>query len=211
MARHHQTGGVNGTANEAVNGDSWSDDAKDRGHLLLFSAHDEPTLRNNLIDHSAACNDAPLLDLAYTLGARRTKFTWRTFAVAKQGSVDSAIEGAAAGITSRPLEAARPAFVFTGQGAQWPQMGASLMRLYPRVRETVRRLDKHLSQLTLPPMWSIEEALQEPAETSVVNDAEYAQPLTTAVQIALVDLLGHWGVRPLATVGHSSGMLLIIT
>lgn len=96
-----------------------------------------------------------------------------------------------------------------GQGAQWARMGATLLHLYPSVvRQTIQKLDHHLSQLALPPSWTIESVLQQPKETSIINDAEYSQPLCTAVQIALVDLLNHWGVTPLATVGHSSGTYL---
>lgn len=40
---------------------------------------------------------------------------------------------------------------------------------------------------------------------SNINRAEYSQPLCTAVQIALVDLLYHIGVHPMVVVGHSSG------
>lgn len=189
-----------------TNGHSgWVDDVEDRSHLLVFTAHDDPTLKNNLADYATRCSDAPLLDLAYTLGVRRTKLSRRAFAIAKRGAIQSAIAGATANITSAPSKPACPAFVFTGQGAQWPRMGAELMRLYPQVLDMIRRLDRHLSRLASPPSWTIEEALQQPAETSIVNDAEYAQPLTTAVQIAVVSLLSYWGVRPLATVGHSSG------
>lgn len=42
-------------------------------------------------------------------------------------------------------------------------------------------------------------------EGSRVNEAELAQPLTTAVQIGLVNLLAKSGVRPSQVVGHSSG------
>ncbi|KAF7533617.1 hypothetical protein G7054_g6912 [Neopestalotiopsis clavispora] len=193
-------------SSRAVNGHNWpSENEDDYSHLLVFSAHDEPTLRNNLADYAARCRDAPLLDLAYTLGKRRSKFKRRAFAIAKQGSLTSVVQDATATITTAPSDSARIAFVFTGQGAQWPQMGASLMRRYPRVRSTIRRLDRHLSRLAAPPNWTIEDALKQPAESSVVNDAEFAQPLSTAVQIALVDLLTHWGIRPLATIGHSSG------
>lgn len=40
---------------------------------------------------------------------------------------------------------------------------------------------------------------------SRVAEAEFAQPLCTAVQVALVNLLRHWGIAPSAVVGHSSG------
>ena len=35
--------------------------------------------------------------------------------------------------------------------------------------------------------------------------AEFSQPLCTALQIALVDLLATWNVTPSAVIGHSSG------
>lgn len=38
-----------------------------------------------------------------------------------------------------------------------------------------------------------------------INKPEYAQPLSTAVQLALVELLKSFGVNPKAVVGHSSG------
>ena len=41
--------------------------------------------------------------------------------------------------------------------------------------------------------------------TNLTNRASIAQPLITALQIALVNLLLSWKVSPVATVGHSSG------
>lgn len=40
---------------------------------------------------------------------------------------------------------------------------------------------------------------------SRVNSAEFAQPLCTAIQIALVNALNRAGVKPKAVIGHSSG------
>lgn len=40
---------------------------------------------------------------------------------------------------------------------------------------------------------------------SRVNTAEFSQPLCTALQIALIDVLHSWGIRPSSVVGHSSG------
>ena len=51
---------------------------------------------------------------------------------------------------------------------------------------------------------SIDE-LSKDASTSRVGNASLSQPLTTAIQIALVDLLASWNIKPARVVGHSSG------
>ncbi|KAF7176880.1 hypothetical protein CNMCM7691_004164 [Aspergillus felis] len=42
-------------------------------------------------------------------------------------------------------------------------------------------------------------------DKSILAKAEYAQPICTALQLSLVDLLETWGITPSAVVGHSSG------
>jgi len=108
-----------------------------------------------------------------------------------------------------PAAAATPniGFVFTGQGAQWPQMGLSLMEEYPGCLATIRRLDSYLDHLDegFGRSWSIEGVLKENAEHSQVHQAELSQPLVTALQIMIVNLLSQWGITSRAVVGHSSG------
>ena len=84
-------------------------------------------------------------------------------------------------------------------------MGAQLFDMYPTVLWTIQSLDRHLATLSVAPTWTIEEMLLK-GRDSVVNDSEYSQPLCTAIQIVLVDLLASWNVSPTATIGHSSGM-----
>lgn len=47
--------------------------------------------------------------------------------------------------------------------------------------------------------------LQKDASESKVHLTEYSQPLCTAIQVALVDLLETFEIRPTAIIGHSSG------
>lgn len=49
------------------------------------------------------------------------------------------------------------------------------------------------------------DALLNPHNTLDINDPKYAQPLTTALQIALVELLASFGLTPRMVIGHSSG------
>lgn len=80
-------------------------------------------------------DDTFLRDLAYTLTARRTLMTWRSFSV-----VDGQVAPETLNIAAVPCErAAREngvTFVFTGQGAQYANMGMELLR-YPVFQATL--------------------------------------------------------------------------
>jgi acyl transferase domain-containing protein len=47
--------------------------------------------------------------------------------------------------------------------------------------------------------------LLKPESASFLEKAEFSQPICTALQVALVNLLSTWRIRPSAVVGHSSG------
>ncbi|KAI0508449.1 putative polyketide synthase [Xylaria bambusicola] len=183
-------------------------DAGVRQHILLpFSAHDERALKENMATVAKCLGKYDLADLVYTLGCRKSTFARRAFAIADSSALreeldsDSVVSGKAPSTPSR-----RIGFVFTGQGAQWPQMGAELIHEYAVFRRTIRYLDSVLGKLKhLRPSWSIEEALLEPAATSQIHNPAFSQTICTALQIGLVTLLRQWGIEPVATVGHSSG------
>ncbi|GKZ27184.1 type I Iterative Polyketide synthase (PKS) [Aspergillus brasiliensis] len=96
-------------------------------------------------------------------------------------------------------------FVFNGQGGQWAQMGKELMEQHPTFQDDIRRMDRYLKRLQDGPCWTIESELLEPKATSHIDLASYAQPLSTALQIALANILAQWNITPSNVVGHSSG------
>ncbi|KAI1420233.1 hypothetical protein F5Y12DRAFT_719784 [Xylaria sp. FL1777] len=143
-----------------------------------------------------------LQDLAYTLSERRSIFQWR-HAVVASSAEDLLSSWADESI--KPTKAIAPchvSFVFTGQGAQWYAMGRELA-IYKVFAASLEKSATVLSKLGSP--WDAWDELFASEHESHVNQAEYAQPLCTVLQIALVDLLTHWGVKPHAVVGHSSG------
>src|ERR1700709_1484868 len=84
-------------------------------------------------------------------------------------------------------------------------MGRELLRTSTIFRDTIRSPDKGLQTVDIPPTWKIEDELLRPASKSRVNEAEFSQPLCTALQIALVEMLRAAGVEADGVVGYSSG------
>ena len=201
--------GVGGTNTHAVidsaasfNASTVSKRAPDEPQLLLFSANSQKALTSMVDNYRDFVERKPenIGDLAYTLANRREHLSHRTFAIASKGSI---------GTTSPSTKSAKPPaviMVFTGQGAQWPQMGRGLMDSNPTFLNSIRRLDKYLQGMyEHAPEWKIEAELRKTGKKSRVHAAEFSQPLCTAIQIALVDTLAALGIQPDAVVGHSSG------
>lgn len=172
--------------------------------LLLFSANHPHSLKQLVDNYSLFLENAPdslaLDDVAYTLAHRREHHPVRSFSVGTRHKPGTATAARTAPTSDKPFSLV---MVFTGQGAQWPQMGRELLRHNPVFCATIRSLDSHLQ--TLNASWQIEEELIKPARTSRIHEAEFSQPLCTALQIALVDTLASVGIKPAAVVGHSSG------
>lgn len=95
--------------------------------------------------------------------------------------------------------------VFTGQGAQWPAMGASLLVNSQHFRDTIAKLDASLQALPDAPEWTLYQELTASAGSSRVGEAAISQPACTALQVALVDLLRTANISFHTVIGHSSG------
>ena len=178
---------------------------RNRPFLLPFSAHDKTTLKANIDAHGKVADRYTLLDLSYTLANRRSQMSSRAFAVASHANIDSVFHRQEGFHYAEKKKVPTIGFVFTGQGAQWARMGSELMTYYPSFLKTIRVLDRALEDLSDPPDWTLEDVLLEDAPKSRISEAEFAQPLCTAIQVAIVQLLHQWGIQPVVTVGHSSG------
>ncbi|KAI1120874.1 hypothetical protein F5Y10DRAFT_289146 [Nemania abortiva] len=95
--------------------------------------------------------------------------------------------------------------IFTGQGAQWPTMSASLLQHNRVYRSTIRKLDGALKACPHPCPWALEEQIMAGNDVSRLGEAAVSQPLCTALQIALVDFLRSIGIDFHTVIGHSSG------
>ena len=90
-------------------------------------------------------DDEALADLAYTLSERRSLLPWRSFLTCSSihhlRDLSSQISAPVRAVTRPNL-----CFIFTGQGAQWPQMGRELCAYAP-FRASLQQSHSHLSTL----------------------------------------------------------------
>ncbi|KAF5488135.1 Polyketide synthase-nonribosomal peptide synthetase [Colletotrichum fructicola] len=195
-----------------------------RHHLLspfVFSASSEKSLKNLIQHYVSYLEENPttnLSDLSYTL-SRRSALSCRISFPAQsvedlldrlnewlkktRSSPDVSHSTRLSGSSGQ----ARVLGVFTGQGAQWATMGKQLITNFPQVRSILTDMDRSLGALPHDhrPQWSILDELLADTTRSRVHLAAFSQPLCTAVQVVLVDLLRASGVDFSAVVGHSSG------
>ncbi|KAM0168080.1 hypothetical protein ACHAPF_011356 [Botrytis cinerea] len=175
--------------------------------ILVFSSQDE----NGVKRLESAYNmhwsrmskddfsDSYMNRLSYTLSNRRSAFLWRSFATFNSGN--DLITGIKFSHAIRAISQPHLAFCFTGQGAQWYAMSRGIQSNV--FRQSLIEISELLEEMGC--LWSLQAELSRDEKTSRVNRPEFSQPICTAIQIALVDLLESFGLRPSVVFGHSSG------
>ncbi len=189
--------------------------------LLLLSAKAKAplaTVAENLARYIEGKKSLDLAAVAYHLQTRRTHFAERRYLVVDgDNQVVSQIEKPAADASRAATfkdSSADIAFMFPGQGTQYPGMGAGLYHHYPQYRDIVddclSRLDLALQKIIKPILLaSAEDDLDALSER--LTQTEYAQVAIFITEYALARLWTAWGVKPKALIGHSIGEFVAAT
>lgn len=190
--------------------DVGNDDIQSLPTLLTFSANDQQSLKKYIASLSAHLLNPTVSvnvsDLAFTLSERRSRHYYRAFAITQaSSSANIDLQDSSLAFGKKASSPPRIGFVFTGQGAQWPQMGRDLLNTFPQTKDSIRDLDEVLRSLPNPPNWTLLNELTQSRSPDHLRQPEFSQPLVTALQLALLVVLEEWGVEPSCVVGHSSG------
>ncbi|MCJ1246139.1 hypothetical protein MMC30_003344 [Trapelia coarctata] len=183
--------------------------AAERRLLLKVSAEDDSALGKLASKYAdyIETQSPDLYDLAYTLLSRRS--TLRKSCIFTATNYEEAIENLRAKApeiyTKASFSVSNVVFLFVGQGAQFPKMGKTLIDHFPVFKAALLECENALASLPDGPHWSIIDELSKAADVSRVQEAEFSQPLCTALQLGLVALWKSFGLRPTVVVGHSSG------
>jgi acyl transferase domain-containing protein/acyl carrier protein len=183
-------------------------------YLLLLSAKTPSALDTSiqqLADHLTQHPDLNLADVAYTLQVGRKSFPYRYATVCQ--TIPDAIQALQNHAQSpSPISTTPPiAFLFPGQGSQYPSMARHLYDHEPIFRHTI----DHCSSLLLSFLNLDLRTLLYPSPPisplPPLTPTHHAQPALFVVEYALAQLWRSWGIQPTAMIGHSLGEYVAAT
>ncbi|MEU9857946.1 SDR family NAD(P)-dependent oxidoreductase [Streptomyces sp. NPDC047974] len=165
-------------------------------------------LHQALADGADGAGAPDAADIGWSLLTTRTLFDHRAVVLGTgTGELLAATGAFAAGdpapgaVGGSAAEAAKTAFLFTGQGAQRAGMGLELAEKFPEFAEAFDEIVGVLDGLL---KVSLREVI---ASGENLDRTGMTQPALFAVEVALFRLVESWGVRPDFVAGHSIGEL----
>ncbi|MCX6081923.1 MAG: beta-ketoacyl synthase N-terminal-like domain-containing protein [Chloroflexi bacterium] len=187
------------------------------GSKLLFISGKSQASLDELIDKWADFLEhepASLADLAYSAAMDRSQHPYRVAVLGKNNAeIKTKLESWRSGhpaqgmfngqVNTRLKQ--KVAFMFTGQGAQYAGMARELFERNPRFADTLRHVAALMDADLGAPLL---EVLFGEKSTQYLENTRYVQPALFAVEYALADLLGQWGLKPDYVIGHSIGELV---
>ncbi|WP_299556586.1 type I polyketide synthase [uncultured Mycolicibacterium sp.] len=180
-------------------------------HVLTLSARTPEALTALARRYDAwfeAHPDAGLAEVCATAGAGRSHFEHRAALVAdsvtgvRHALADLLDNRTRPGVLrGEPGGAPTTAWLFTGQGSQYPGMARELFDTEPVFAETVRRCAEAADEILEHPLLEVIFG----TDPDLLRDTTYAQPALFAVEMGLARLWQSWGIQPDVVLGHSVG------
>ncbi|XP_046702057.1 phenolphthiocerol/phthiocerol polyketide synthase subunit C [Silurus meridionalis] len=182
---------------------------KKQHNFFVLSAATEKSLANMIEDTVENINTKNITDLqslAYTSGCRRShwKHKYRkAFHILSLADLKEKLVNAQNKKSAPAKQYPRLVFVFCGNGVTYRGMCKQLLKEESIFRDKIREIENLFQRYM---KIKLVETLESEFEQEVgFSKPEIVQPLLFAVQVAIANLLMHWGIKPDAVLGHSVG------
>ncbi|HYW21928.1 MAG TPA: beta-ketoacyl synthase N-terminal-like domain-containing protein, partial [Nodularia sp. (in: cyanobacteria)] len=181
-------------------------------HLLTLSAKSPSALEQLARRYQSWLSQNSLTSIAnlcFTANTGRAHFTHRLAILAQsQEQLQSELAAFASReslSTSSQLAPTRPkiAFLFSGQGSQYVNIGRQLYKTNPTFRQIFKRCEEIVQPYLQQPLLSV--LYPDTDLDSPLDNTAYTQPAIFALEYALYELWKSWGIIPDIVMGHSLG------
>ncbi|MEL7407031.1 MAG: beta-ketoacyl synthase N-terminal-like domain-containing protein, partial [Cyanobacteria bacterium J06558_2] len=177
--------------------------------IFTLSAKSETALENLVKKYQEYLSSPAtfsIKDICYTASVGRSHFDYRGAIVARDiEELQQQLAEFPGDLSVREnknlIQQHKVAFLFTGQGSQYLNMGQELYATQPVFRENCDRCFKLFNDY-------LETPLQEVIFSSAsqrLNETRYTQPAIFTIEYALAQMWFSWGVKPDIVMGHSIG------
>ena len=202
-----------------IQGDAWVIGGTDPGNLLskVERLLKDLTPENAAVLAARCRQETGPFDIRCGFAAQDSESTAKKLSLIRDGLIDPAKQAI---FPTRGIHVSQGApskaqggvaFLFPGQGSQYPFMLRDLAERFPVVAQTFQEADEILASLGLPTVTSSVflvdgnngEAARRQADA--MKDTQLLQPMILTANAAIFRLLSSMGVRPVACAGHSLG------
>lgn len=187
-------------------------------HLLTLSAKSDGVLKElaqHYITFLTSGEEISLGDICFTANVGREHFNYRLAVIADSTSKLQKNLAQFIAETTLPVGLCRTsvvrnkhkaiAFLFTGQGSQYINMGRELYETQPTFRTYLDQCAEILRPYLEKPLLEILYPKVASENSSLLNETAYTQPALFAIEYALYQLWKSWGIEPKVVMGHSVG------
>jgi myxalamid-type polyketide synthase MxaE and MxaD len=194
-------------------------------HILALSAKNQKALEelvNSYSNHLKNYPELALEDICHTANTGRSHFNYRLAFITPDKAelatklsnltAGKEVTGVFSGQIPNSTSSPKIAFLFTGQGSQYVNMGLQLYQTQPTFRKTLEQCDEILRPYLDKPLLEVLYPQETGGENaSLLDQTAYTQSALFVIEYALAQLWQSWGIAPDVVMGHSVGEYVAAT